>query len=57
MKNYNYFNTDRVYEKCIFKVYDSFKHEIILPNWCDICLYAKDLIKYKNLKNEFREKN
>ena len=53
LKNYNYFNTQRLSEKCIFRVYDSFTHEIILPNWSDICLYTKDLIKYKNIKNEF----
>jgi len=52
-KNYNYFNTQRLTEKCIFRVYDSFEKEIILPNWQDICLYSKDLINYKGIKNEF----
>jgi hypothetical protein len=53
IKNYNYFNTDRYCKKCIFKICDSFQNEIILPNWSDICLYTKDLIKYKDLKDEF----
>lgn len=52
-KNYNYFNTQRLSEKCIFRVYDSFEKEIILPNWQDICLYSKDLILNKGIKNEF----
>lgn len=52
-KSYNYFNTHRDSEKCIFKLYDSFTHEIILPNWPDTCLYVKDIIHYKNLRNEF----
>lgn len=55
IQNYNYFNTYRLTEKCIFRVYDSFQHEIILPNWNDICIYAKDLINYKNLEMEFRQ--
>jgi hypothetical protein len=53
VKNFNYFNTQRLSEKCIFSIYDSFEKEIILPNWQDICLYSKDLIIYKGIKNEF----
>lgn len=61
IKNYNYFNTQRLTEKCIFRVYDSFQKEIILPNWQDICLYAKDLINnigihdFNGIKNEFKQ--
>jgi hypothetical protein len=55
IKTYNYFNTDRNYEKCIFRVYSSFTHEIILPNWNDICLYVKDLIVHKNIKPKFEQ--
>ena len=53
VKNYNYFNTQRLTEKSIFNIHNSFTREIIIPNWGDICLYTKDLIQYKNLKNEF----
>ena len=52
-KSYNYFNTQRLTTKSIFRIYNSFTHEIILPNWSDICLYARDLIYYKDLKNIF----
>jgi hypothetical protein len=52
-RNYNYFNTQRLTEKSIFRIHNSFTHEIILPNWSDICLYARDLIYYKDLKNNF----
>ena len=55
MRNYNYFNTQRDSEKCIFRVYDSFSREIILPNWPDTCLYVKDIVHYKNLQNEFKQ--
>jgi len=55
LKNFNYFNTSRIYEKCIFRVYSSFKHEIILPNWNNICLYTKDLINHKNIKIDFNK--
>lgn len=55
MKHYNYFNTQRDSEKCIFRVYDSFSREIILPNWPDTCLYVKDIVHYKNLQNEFKQ--
>jgi len=60
-KNYNYFNTQRLTEKCVFRVYDSFEKEIILPNWQDICLYSKDLItkrgihNYNGIVNEFKQ--
>lgn len=53
VKNFNYFNTQRLTENNIFKIYDSFEKEIILPNWQDICLYAKDLIHFQGIKNEF----
>lgn len=53
IKNFNYFNTQRNSEKNIFHIYNSFQKEIIIPNWQDICLYSKDLINYKNLKNDF----
>jgi hypothetical protein len=53
MVNYNLFNTSRSSDKNIFKIYDSFEKEIILPNWSNICLYAKDLVQFKDLKNEF----
>jgi hypothetical protein len=50
--NFNYFNTQRLTEKSVFRFYDSFTHEIIIPNWVDTCLYTKDLV-VKYLKNEF----
>ena len=53
MKKYHFFNTESHNEKSIFKIYDSFTYKIILPNWYDICLYTKDLIYYRNIKNEF----
>jgi len=53
MLNYNFFNTNRSSNQSIFNIYDSFEKEIILPNWNNICLYAKDIVKFKDLKNEF----
>jgi hypothetical protein len=52
MLNYNFFNTNRSSNQSIFNIYDSFEKEIILPNWNNICLYAKDLVQFKDLKNE-----
>ena len=52
IKSYNYFNTVKNAEKSIFHIKHQFNYEIILPNWNNICLYTKELIQYKNLKND-----
>ena len=48
---YNYFNTSTYVDKNLYQIYDSFAKKILLPNWPDTCLYVRDLIKYKSLKD------
>ena len=48
VQSYNYLNTTRTADKNIFQLHE-FSKEVILPNWDNICLYAKDLIKYRGV--------
>jgi hypothetical protein len=46
IKNYDHFNTSESCELNIFKFQNNFEHKIILPNYCDPAIYARDIIMF-----------
>jgi hypothetical protein len=56
LKNYNYFNSSIESKNNIFQL-NAFQKTIFLPNYPDVRLYVKDIIKYgdDNIKNIFKK--
>jgi hypothetical protein len=46
VQNYNYFNTCTTGEHHIFQIHNKFEKIIILPNYGNLLLYARDIISY-----------
>lgn len=45
MINYNYFNTSPAMKLNIYKIHNSFEHQILLPNYSRL-IYVKDIIMH-----------
>ena len=55
VRNYSYLNTVASQPENIFKIYNSFDHSILLPNYDNFLFYMRDIIMYGdiNIKSAF----